>query len=151
MEAEKLSASSFAVVSCSVLPDVFLRVIEAKRLIASGEVKSSTSACQKVGISRSAYYKYKNSVFTYDEKLTRRIFSLSAVLKDKPGVLSTLLAELHKNGANIMTLNQSVPIDSVATVTVTVKMDGDNMDAYTLITALSKLEGVVETKIISEE
>jgi len=158
MEADAVSAAvetrdapSFAVVSCDVLPEVFLRVMEVKRLIACGEEKSFVSACRRVGISRSAYYKYKDSVFTYEEKLTRRVFSLNVVLKDQPGVLSAVLTTLHLNGANIMTLNQSLPIDGAAGVTVTVRMDRGGMSGDRLKNAVAAVSGVVDVRVISEE
>lgn len=102
------SETRYAVVSCDVLPEVFLKVMEVKRLLACGDEKSSASACKRADISRSAFYKYRDSVFTYEEKLTGRTVSLYAVLRDTPGVLSSVLACLHRCSANVLTLNQSV-------------------------------------------
>ncbi|MGN0667214.1 MAG: ACT domain-containing protein [Huintestinicola sp.] len=141
----------YAVVSCDVLPEVFIKVMEVKRLLACGSEKSSASACKRVGISRSAFYKYRDSVFTYEEKLTRRIISFYATLRDVPGVLSAMLSELHKVGANIMTLNQSIPVDGAASVTVTVKLGGSGVDGGTLKAALLQINGVVDVRMISEE
>ncbi|MGN0642717.1 MAG: ACT domain-containing protein [Huintestinicola sp.] len=141
----------YAVVSCEVLPEVFLKVMEVKRLLACGSEKSSASACKRVGISRSAFYKYRDSVFTYEEKLTRRIISFYATLLDVPGVLSAVLSQLHKTGANVMTLNQSVPVDGAASVTVTVRLRDSSIDGGTLKEALLKIEGVVDVRLISEE
>lgn len=145
------SDAKYAVVSCDVLPEVFLKVMEVKRLLACGEEKSSASACKRADISRSAFYKYRDSVYTYEEKLTGRIISLYAVLRDMPGVLSSVLACLHKCSANVLTLNQSVPIDGAAAVTVTVKLSGGPMDGPTLRRAVLGVEGVVEARLISEE
>ena len=100
---------------------------------------------------RSAFYKYRDSVYTYEEKLTGRIISLYAVLRDMPGVLSSVLACLHKCSANVLTLNQSVPIDGAAAVTVTVKLSGGPMDGPSLRRAVLGVEGVVEARLISEE
>ena len=145
------SDAKYAVVSCDVLPEVFLKVMEVKRLLACGEEKSSASACKRADISRSAFYKYRDSVYTYEEKLTGRIISLYAVLRDMPGVLSSVLACLHKCSANVLTLNQSVPIDGAAAVTVTVKLSGGPMDGPSLRRAVLGVEGVVEAGLISEE
>lgn len=145
------SDAKYAVVSCDVLPEVFLKVMEVKRLLACGEEKSSASACKRADISRSAFYKYRDSVYTYEEKLTGRIISLYAVLRDMPGVLSSVLACLHKCSANVLTLNQSVPIDGAAAVTVTVKLSGGPMDGPSLRRAVLGVEGVVEARLISEE
>lgn len=145
------NGAKYAVVSCSVLPEVFLKVMEVKRLLACGEEKSSASACKRADISRSAFYKYRDSVYTYEEKLTGRTVSLYAVLKDMPGVLSAVLACLHKCSANILTLNQSVPIDGAAAVTVTVKLSGAPMDGSALRREVMRVGGVVEVRLISEE
>ena len=145
------SETRYAVVSCDVLPEVFLKVMEVKRLLACGDEKSSASACKRADISRSAFYKYRDSVFTYEEKLTGRTVSLYAVLRDTPGVLSSVLACLHRCSANVLTLNQSVPIDGAAAVTVTVKLSGRPMDGAALRREVAGVEGVVETRLISEE
>ena len=148
---DSLSDVSFLVVSTEVLPEVFPKVIEVKKLLACGEEKSSASACKRVGISRSAYYKYRECVFTYEEKLKDKIVTYCAVLRDEPGVLSAFLTEVHKGGANILTLNQSIPVDSVATVTITVRLIGESADSYALRDRLRELEGSVDVKVLSGE
>ncbi|MGN0608133.1 MAG: ACT domain-containing protein [Oscillospiraceae bacterium] len=142
---------TFIVVSTEVLPEVFPKVLEVKRLIACGEEKSSASACKRVGISRSAYYKYRECVFTYEEKLTQKIVTYYAVLRDEPGVLSGFLSEIHRSGANILTVNQNIPIDGAASVTITARLHGDGAEAYKLRETLGKLQGVVEIKLLSGE
>ena len=139
------------VIDSKVLPEVYLKVLEAKRLIARGDAKSSVDACKSVGISRSAYYKYKDSIFFYEEKLTNKIISLYAVLKDEPGVLSSILSTIYELGANILTVNQNIPIDSVATVTISIKLNNDSVNTKLLKTKLSEVYGVVDLKIISGE
>lgn len=156
MSEEKTSCSisadgKYAVVSCDVLPEVFLKVMEVKRLLACGEEKSSASACKRADISRSAFYKYRDSVYTYEEKLKGRIVSLHAVLRDNPGVLSAVLSCLHSCDGNVLTLNQSVPIDGAAAVTITVKLSGRPMDGASLRRAVMAVDGVVEVRLISEE
>lgn len=146
-----MDTSSFVVVSTDVLPDIFPKVLEVKRMLACGEEKSSASACKRVGISRSAFYKYRECVFAYEEKLTQKIISYYALLKDEPGVLSSILSELHKREANIITVNQNMPIDGVAAVNITVRLFGDASGAYELKNILSSLNGVVDVKFISGE
>ena len=104
-----------------------------------------------MGISRSAYYKYRECVFTYEEKLKDKIVTYCAVLRDEPGVLSAFLTEVHKGGANILTVNQSIPVDSVATVTVTVRLNGDSASSYELRDRLRGLDGSVDVKLLSGE
>ncbi len=144
-------SGKYAVVSCDVLPEVFLKVMEVKRLLACGEEKSSASACKRADISRSAFYKYRDSVYTYEEKIKGRMISFYAVLRDMPGVLSSVLSCLHGCDANVMTLNQSVPIDGAAAVTITVKLSGKPMDGASLIKSVLAVDGVVEVRLISEE
>ena len=145
-----MSSSTFIVVNSEVVPEVFTKVLEVKRLLACGEEKSSASACKHVGISRSAFYKYRESVFAYDEKLRQKIVTYCAVLKDEPGVLSCLLSEIHRHGANILTVNQNIPIDGVASVTITARLAGSD-EAHELCSKLSELNGVVEIKFLSGE
>ena len=139
------------VVDSKVLPEVYMKVLEAKRMIARGDAKSSVEACKSVGISRSAYYKYRDCVFLYEEKLTHKIISLYAVLKDEPGVLSSILSRIYELGSNILTVNQNIPIDSVATVTISFRFDSDSIGIKMLKTKLSEINGVVDIKIISGE
>lgn len=139
------------VIDSKVLPEVYLKVLEAKKMIARGDAKSSVDACKAIGISRSAYYKYKDSIFFYEEKLTNKIISLYAVLKDEPGVLSSILSTIYEFGANILTVNQNIPIDSVATVTFSIKLNNDSINTKMLKTMLSDVYGVVDIKIISGE
>ena len=143
--------SSFVVISTDVLTEIFPKVLEVKRLLACGEEKSSASACKRIGISRSAFYKYKECVFAYEEKLTQKIISYYAVLKDEPGVLSAILSEFHRQGANIITVNQNMPIDGVAAVNITVRLFGAEADAYGLKNDLAAINGVVDVKFISGE
>lgn len=139
------------VVDSSVLPEIYVKVLKAKRLIARGDAKNSVEACKSIGISRSAYYKYKDSVFFYEEKLTQKIITLYAVLKDEPGILSSVLSTIYEMGANILTVNQNIPIDSVATVTITIKFDVESLGSGDLKAKLSDINGVVDIKLIAGE
>ncbi len=146
-----MNSPSFIVISADVLPGIFPKVLEAKRLLACGEEKSSASACKRIGISRSAFYKYRDCVFAYEDKLAQKLISYYALLKDEPGVLSSILAEFHRQGANIITVNQNMPIDGAAAVNITVKLFGDASEAYSLKNALAALDGVIDVKFVSGE
>lgn len=139
------------VVDASVLPDVISKVLQVKKLIASKEVKSSASACKQIGISRSAYYKYKDCVFSYEDRLTRRIMNLHAVLQDRAGVLSSVLSALYDLEANILTVNQNIPVDSVATVNFSIRLCGELQSPGLLREKLMQIDGVVAIKILSGE
>ena len=140
--------NKLVIVSSEVLPDIVLKVLAAKRMRARGEV---SEACRKVGISRSAYYKYKDSVFNYEEQLTNNIVSVYCILRDEKGVLSSIISRLYELNTNILTINQNIPIDSVATVTFSVRFEHDALSTNVLTEELSKVHGVVEVKIISGE
>ena len=145
--------SQFIVVNASVLPEIFVKVLEVKKLLTSREEKSSASACKRVGISRSAYYKYRDCVFSYEERLTQNVITISAVLRDEEGVLSNVLSKLYSLNVNILTLNQSVPVDGVATVTVSLRLNKENgyVNSHDIQSAVSAVYGVVEVKILSGE
>ena len=145
------NGSGLVVVSADVLPDIVLKVLAAKRMRARGEVSTSTEACRAVGISRSAYYKYKDSVFNYEERLTNNIVSVYCILRDEKGVLSSIISKLYELGTNILTINQNIPVDSVATVTFSVRFDRDSLNTARLTEELSKVAGVVDAKISSGE
>lgn len=143
--------NKLVIVSSEVLPDIVLKVLAAKRMRARGEVSTSSEACRKEGISRSAYYKYKDSVFNYEEQLTNNIVSVYCILRDEKGVLSSIISRLYELNTNILTINQNIPIDSVATVTFSVRFEHDALSTNVLTEELSKVHGVVEVKIISGE
>ncbi|MBO5384472.1 MAG: ACT domain-containing protein [Ruminococcus sp.] len=145
------SKTQFIVVDSAVLPEVFGKVLEVKKLVAHKAEKSCASACKSVGISRSAYYKYKDSVFIYEDVLTHSIVNIYVLLKDNPGVLSSVLIYLHSLRANILTVNQSIPIDGVASVNITLKLSDNMSEDFYSLNSLKEIEGVVEVKILSAE
>ena len=138
----------YLVVKADVLPDVFTKVIEAKQLLSKAQAKNSSDACRIVGISRSAYYKYKDSVQLYEEKDGGQLGTLYFKLSDEPGVLARVLQKLYELGANILTVNQNIPVDAVAVVTISVRIDRDKVDPDEVIKNLLAIYGVVSVKRI---
>ena len=142
--------SQLIVVDSQILPDVFIKVLDVKKLMAQKGEKSFASACKRIGISRSAYYKYKDSVFSYDELFSRKIVNLYLLLSDSPGVLSSVLVFLNGLHANILTVNQSIPVDGAAAGKVALRMaEGSGRPAS--LRRLRDLSGVLEIKILSAE
>ncbi len=141
-------AKNWVVVDAGVLPDVITKTLTVKRMLANREEKSSSAACRTVGISRSAFYKYRDSVFLYEEQMQARIFTVYLLLTDAAGVLSGVLHALTEAGANVLTLNQSIPVDGAATVTVTFRTE-DAAGISVLCTSLSECKGVVEVRLLS--
>ena len=129
-------------VDSSIVPSVFLKVLKAKRLLSKGVVKSSSDACKAVGISRSAFYKYKDGIFSYEDQSASKTVTLYLRLSDEPGILSSVLSALYQFQANILTVNQNIPID----VTVTIRIDAQQTDGKLLLECLKKMNGVIECK-----
>ena len=141
-------SSRLLLVDSSVLPEVFLRVVEAKRMLAVGQVRSLSEAAKAAGISRSTLYKYKDCVFVHNEALDDQVITLSARLEDRPGVLSGLLNSLSEQQGNILTVNQNIPVDGVAAVSVSARLPLP-MDLEQLRQNLLSLPGVTQVDILS--
>lgn len=133
---------NYYLVNASILPPVYAKVIEAKNYLASGEASSTSQAVKMAGISRSAYYKYKDSIFEYSTDSNDETLTINAKLKDNAGVLSALMNELYKAGANILSVSQSVPVNSVADVSVTVRATDMTVTAQVLIENIKNIKGV---------
>ena len=138
----------FLLVSTNVLPAVFQSVVYAKELLATGQAPNITKAIQMAGISRSAFYKYKDFVFKYSNNKNNHL-NLKAKLSDKAGVFSALTTELSKFNVNLITVNQHTPVDGVADVSLTVDVNNLNISIDKLIENLSNVTGVVSIKTIS--
>lgn len=143
--------SQLIVVDAQILPDVFTKVLDVKKLMAQKGEKSFASACKRIGISRSAYYKYKDYIFSYEELFTRRIVNMYLLLSDSPGVLSSALAFLHELNANILTVNQSIPVDGAAAVNISLRLTGESEEEMLRLNSITELNGVLEVKILSAE
>ncbi len=144
-----MSEKEFVIVSSDVLPEVVLKVLEAKRLLAQGICRTSTEACREAGVSRSAYYKYKDSAFIYSEKMNERIATFCVVLSDRPGLLAEVLNEFYLLDANILTINQNIPIDSAATVMITARFNDAGADLSGITRSVLRISGVASAKVIS--
>lgn len=134
--------SRMILVDSAVLPEVFVRVIKAKELLASGKVSTASEAARIAGISRSAFYKYKDAVFPYETQNTGRIITVDLELCDQPGVLSGVLSAFAQAGANILTVNQNIPSKGSALVSITARIDRLHIPAEDFIKKLLAAEGV---------
>lgn len=132
----------YYLVNSSILPPVYSKVIEAKNYLASGEAESASQAAKMAGISRSAYYKYKDAIFEYSADSNDETATINAKLKDNAGVLSALMSELYKAGANVLSVSQSVPVHSVADVSVTVRVTEMTVTVQELLENVKKVNGV---------
>src|SRR5574344_336477 len=111
-------AVRYYIVAADALPEIFIKVAEAKRMLQTGEAATVGAATRMAGISRSAFYKYKDSVQPFNDMKAEHIITFYGMLKDAPGVLSSVLSDFADAGANILTINQSIPTNGCAAVTV---------------------------------
>ena len=139
----------YYVVLADALPEVFVKVAEAKRMLQVGEVKTIGEAAAAVGVSRSAFYKYKDAVQPFQNMRNGHIITFYALLKDVPGVLSEYLSIFAEFGANILTINQTIPTNGCAGVTVSAETAEMTVPIEALVSRLTVLKGVLKFEILA--
>ena len=139
----------YYIVEAAALPEVFLKVAEAKQMLDSGEAATVGEATKATGISRSAFYKYKDAVRPFNDMLHGRIVTFQIMLKDEPGILSHVLNLFAGSGANILTINQGIPINGCAVVTVNAETSGLEGSLQELLARLNGAEGVLRGEILA--
>lgn len=139
----------YYIVAADALPEIFIKVAEAKRMMQTGEVDTVGEATKRAGISRSAFYKYKDSVQPFNDMKAEHIITFYAMLKDKSGVLSRVLSIFAASGANILTINQSIPTNGCAAVTISAETSDMAESLEQLLADVSALEGVVKFEILA--
>ena len=139
----------YYIVAADALPEIFVKVAEAKRMMQTGEADTVGAATRLVGISRSAFYKYKDSVQPFNDMKAEHIITFYAMLKDTAGVLSGLLALFASSGANILTINQSIPTNGCAAVTISAETGRMAESLEQLMGDASALEGVLRFEILA--
>lgn len=140
---------SYFIVEAGALPEVFLKVAEAKRMLETGEADTVNAAAQKVGISRSAFYKYRDAVRPFNDMLQGRIITFQILLKDEPGVLSSVLNIFAQTGGNILTINQGIPVSGCAAVTIGAETSGLAVSLEELLAMALGVEGVLRCEILA--
>ena len=140
--------AKYFIVEARAMPEIFRKVAEAKRLLETGEEKTVNGAAHAVEISRSAFYKYKDAVRPFNDMLHGRIVTFQVLLKDKPGALSGALNVLADTGVNILTINQNIPVNNCAVVTITAETSGLKGSLEELLAAAGGCPGVIKCEII---
>ena len=141
--------TKFYIVAADALPEIFIKVAEAKRMLQTGEAGTVGAATKKVGISRSAFYKYKDSVQPFNNMQAGHIITFYAMLKDNPGVLSCILSIFANSGANILTINQSIPTNGCAAVTISAETSEMECSLDDLMAQAAAAAGVVKFEILA--
>lgn len=139
----------YYIVEASALPEVFLKVAEAKRLLSTGEASTVNEATQKVDISRSAYYKYRDAVMPFQNMMTGRVITFQMLLHDEPGLLSNILTVFAEKQTNIMTINSIVPTNGTAVVTISAETIDLTVSLEELIEILRGIPGVVKANVLA--
>ena len=140
---DEKAVPKYLLVEAGVLPEVFVKVTQVQELLETGEVKTVADAVERIGISRSAYYKYKDSVRPFRDMKQGGIVTFNALLRDKKGILSSLLAIFADTGANILTINQSIPTNGASLVTISATTENMPIGVDELIAKARGQDGVI--------
>ena len=139
----------YYIVAANALPEVFIKVAEAKRMMQTGEADTLGDATKKAGISRSAFYKYKDSVQPFNDMKAEHIITFYGMLKDNTGVLSRVLSVFAASGANILTINQSIPTNGCAAVTISAETSDMTESLEDLVNQVSSEKEIIRFEILA--
>ena len=142
-------AAKYFIVEASAMPEIYRKVAQAKSLLEMGEETTVNGASRAVGISRSAFYKYKDAVRPFHDMLQGRIVTMQMLLRDEPGALSRVLNTLAGTGVNVLTINQNLPVNGCAVVTVTAETSRLEGSMEGLLRACKEATGVVKCEILA--
>ena len=143
--------TKFYLVKEKAVPEVLLKVVEAKRILNSEKSATVQEATERVGISRSSFYKYKDDIQPFHEQAKGRTVTFILQMDDKPGILSDILRTVADFHGNILTIHQSIPISGIATLTLSVEILPEAGDAEDMVEQMTQQEGVHDLKIICRE
>ena len=143
--------SGYFVVKQKAVPEVLLKVVEAKRLVESGKAVSIQEAVDAVGISRSSFYKYQDDIFQFHDNAQGITITLTFQMKDEPGLLSNVLKIVAEFRANILTIHQSIPINGVASLSISVQVLPTTRNISEMIEKMEVQKGVQTVKILAKE
>ena len=143
------NSPKYYIVEASALPEVFLKVAEAKRLIATGQASTVNEATKMTGISRSAFYKYRDAVQPFQKMNASRVVTFQFVLHDEPGVLSAILAAYAQQNTNILTINSITPSNGCALVTISAETHDMTTSLEELLRILSQTAGVIKAEVLA--
>ena len=143
--------TKYFVLKQKAVPEVLLKVVEAKRLLDSGKAVSVQEAAENVGISRSSFYKYKDDIFPFHDNAKGKTITMVIQLDDEPGLLSVVLRIVADYHANILTIHQSIPVNGIASLTLSVDVLNDTGDISQMVDTIEQQQGIHYLKILARE
>lgn len=143
------STPKYYIVEASALPEIFLKVAEAKHLLTTGQAATVNDAAKMTGISRSAFYKYRDTLLPFQNMTSGRIITFQLLLHDRPGMLQSILGIFSEQNTNIITINSIVPTDGCAVVTISAETIHINTDLEDLLQTLRDTPGVIKAEILA--
>jgi chorismate mutase len=143
--------TTYLLVDATVLPEVYSKVVEAKKILSKGQIKTVNEAVRMVGISRSAFYKYKDYVLPFYETSRGKVITLFFVVEDFSGILSEIIIKIANSRANIITINQNIPINGLADITISIETSGMPVTLQELMADISNIEGIRRQEILARE
>ena len=143
--------TTYFVLKEKAVPEVLRKVVEAKRLIESGRCISVQEATDRVGISRSSFYKYKEDIFPFHDNVKGKTITMVIQLEDEPGILSEILQTVARYHANILTIHQSIPVNGIALLTLSVDVLPETGDVSEMVEVMEKTQGIQYVKILARE
>ena len=141
----------YFVVKEQAVPEVLLKVVEAKKLLDTGRAHTINEAADRVGISRSSFYKYKDDIFQFHDNAQGTTITLTFQMEDEPGLLSDVLKIVAEFGANILTIHQSIPINGVASLSLSVQVLPTTGNVSEMLETMEGQKGVRNVKILAKE
>ncbi len=142
--------TTYYVLRKQAVPEVLQKVVEAKKLLESGRCATTSEAADKLGISRSSFYKYKDDIYEFHDGMQGTSFTMNFQMDDEPGLLSKVLGIIARKGANILTIHQSLPLNGVASLSITVQMLEGTAKIPQMVTALEKTQGIHKIAILGK-
>lgn len=139
----------YYIIETSALPEIFLKVAETKRMLSTGEVSTVNEATKRMGISRSAFYKYRDAILPFQNMMKGRVITFQLMLHDEPGVLSALLLVFAKEKANVLTINSIIPTNGHALVTISAELTDVSVSLEELLSELGGTPGVIKAEVIA--
>ncbi|MCI8333818.1 MAG: ACT domain-containing protein [Lachnospiraceae bacterium] len=143
--------SKYFVVKQKAVPEVLLKVVEAKRLLESSKAITVQDATERVGISRSSFYKYKDDIFPFHDNSKGKSITFILQMDDEPGLLSLVLQTIAEYKGNVLTIHQTIPINGVASLTLTVDLLPITRDVSSMIEQIEGQPGIHYLKILAKE